>query len=160
MLRVCSTFAAAAIALPLAAAHAQVSPGAPPAERLGQVQFSVSCAAVQNEFNRAVAMLHSFWFPPANATFRQIAAKDPQCGMAWWGVAMVTLGNPLAGAPTPAGLKTGWDAVQKAQAAGAKTERERDYIAAIAEYYRDSDKIPHRQRALAYEKAMERLATK
>ncbi|HEY7610262.1 MAG TPA: hypothetical protein VIF14_13595 [Alphaproteobacteria bacterium] len=160
MLRVCSTFAAAAIALPLAAAHAQVSPGAPPAERLGQVHFPVSCTAVQKEFDRAVAMLHSFWFPPANATFRAIAAKDPQCGMAWWGVAMVALGNPLAGAPSPQSLRAGRDAVEKAQAAGAKTERERDYIAAIAQFYRDSDKSPHRARALAYEQAMERLAAK
>ena len=156
MSRVTTLLAAAAIASPLAA-HAQVSP---PAERLGQVQFSVSCAAAQNDFNRAVAMLHSFWFPPANAAFRQIAAKDPQCGMAWWGVAMVALGNPLAGAPGPQALKAGWDAVEKAQAAGAKSERERDYIAAIAQFYRDADKVPHRARALAYEQAMERLAAK
>lgn len=152
--------AAALLAWPLAAAHAQVSPGAPPAERLGQVHFPVSCAAVQKDFDRAVALLHSFWFPPANQTFRAVAAKDPSCGMAWWGVAMVTLGNPLASAPTPAGLKTGWDAVEKAKAAGARTERERDYIAAIELFYRDGDKVPHRQRALAYEQAMERLAAK
>ncbi len=159
MTRSIAPLAAALVAWPLAASHAQVSPGAPPTDRLGQVQFPVSCGP-QAEFNRAVAMLHSFWFPPANAAFRQIAAKDPSCGMAWWGVAMVTLGNPLAGAPSPQALKAGWEAVQKAQAAGAKTERERDYIEAIAQFYRDADTIPHRQRALAYEKAMERLAAK
>ncbi len=129
-------------------------------ERLGHVSFPVSCTGVQSEFNKAVAMLHSFWFPPADATFKQIAAKDPACGMAWWGVAMVALGNPLAGAPTPQSLKLGWEAAQKAEAAGAKTDRERDYIAAIAKFYRDYDKVSHRERALAYEKAMEAIAAK
>jgi hypothetical protein len=119
----------------------------------------VSCAA-QPEFNRAVAMLHSFWFPPADKAFREIAAKDASCGMAWWGVAMVALGNPLAGAPSARQLKIGWEAVEKAKAAGAETERERDYIGAIEQFYRDADKVPHRRRALAYERAMERLAAK
>jgi hypothetical protein len=149
--------AAAAIAMPLALAQAHTPPEG--AERLGEVKFAVSCAA-QPEFNRGVALLHSFWFLPADQAFRAIAAKEPSCAMAWWGVAMVTLGNPLAGAPSAQGLKVGWEAVEKAKAAGAKTERERDYIAAIEQFYRDGDKIPHRQRALAYEQAMERLAAK
>jgi tetratricopeptide (TPR) repeat protein len=156
MSRVSTLLAAAAVALPFAA-HAHEPPSG--TERLGTVEFKVSCAA-QPEFNRAVALLHSFWFQPADQAFRAIAAKDPSCGMAWWGVAMVMLGNPLAGAPTAAGLKAGLDVVEKAKAAGAKTERERDYIAAIETFYRDGDKVPHRQRALAYEQAMERLAAK
>ncbi|MGH7004563.1 MAG: hypothetical protein ACREIP_11495, partial [Alphaproteobacteria bacterium] len=156
MLRIKLPLAAAVMALPLALAHAHTPPGS---ERLGKVQFSVSCAAPE-DFNRAVALLHSFWFLPANTAFRDIAAKDAGCGMAWWGVAMVTLGNPLAGAATAQGLKVGLDAVEKAKAASAKTERERDYIAAIELFYRDSDKIPHRERARAYEQAMERLAAK
>ncbi len=156
MSRVSTLLAAAAVALPFAA-HAHTPPQG--TERLGTVQFKVSCAA-QPEFNRAVALLHSFWFQPADQAFRAIAAKDPSCGMAWWGVAMVMLGNPLAGAPTAQGLKAGLDVVEKAKAAGAKSERERDYIAAIEKFYRDGDKIPHRQRALAYEQAMERLAAK
>jgi len=158
MSRITLSLAAAVMALPLTFAQADTPPGAP-AERLGDVNFAVSCTA-QQEFSRAVAMLHSFWFPPADAAFREIAAKDPQCGMAWWGVAMVSLGNPLAGKPSPQALKAGWDAVVKSKAAGAKTERERDYIDAIAAFYRDGDKVPHRERALAYEKAMERLAVK
>ncbi len=157
MPRISSLLAAAAVALPLASVQAQEPPGG--TERLGTVEFAVSYTA-QAEFNRAVALLHSFWFPPADQAFRAIAAKDPSCGMAWWGVAMVALGNPLAGALTPQGLKVGGEAVEKAQAAGAKTERERDYIAAVSEFYRDADKRPHRERALAYEKAMERLAAK
>ena len=99
--------AAAAAAFPLSIAqaplaHAHVPPNG---EQLGKVEFPVSCAAPA-DFNRAVALLHSFWFLPANKAFRDIAAKDPSCGMAWWGVAMVTLGNPLAGAPSPQALKT------------------------------------------------------
>src|SRR5258706_15910829 len=103
MIRIASLVAVAATALPLAFAHAREG------ERLGKVEFSVSCAA-QPEFNRAVALLHSFWFLPANTAFREIAAKDASCGMAWWGVAMVTLGNPLAGPPSPQGLKAGLEA--------------------------------------------------
>jgi O-antigen ligase len=105
MSRVSTLLAAAALTLPLAA-HAHTPPAG--AERLGTVQFKVSCAA-QAEFNRAVALLHSFWFQPADQAFRAIAAKEPSCGMAWWGVAMVMLGNPLAGAPTAQGLKAGLD---------------------------------------------------
>lgn len=145
----------ATVAWPLAGPSAQADTSS---ERLGEVHFPVSCDAVQKEFDRAVALLHSFWFAPADAAFRDIAAKDPQCGMAWWGAAMVALGNPLAGAPSPQALKTGWEAVEKAKAAGAGSDRERDYIAAIEAFYRDAETIPHRERALAYEKAMERLA--
>lgn len=126
-------------------------------ERLGEVHFAISCDAAQKDFDRAVALLHSFWFGPADAAFRDIAARDPQCGMAWWGAAMVALGNPLAGAPSAQALKSGWEAVEKAKAAGAKTDRERAYIAAIEAFYRDAETVPHRDRALAYEQAMERL---
>jgi hypothetical protein len=156
MSRLATLLAAAVVALPLAA-NAHTPPGE--GERLGKVNFAVSCAA-QAEFNRGVALLHSFWFQPADQAFRAIAAKEPSCGMAWWGVAMVMLGNPLAGALTPQGLKAGLEIVEKAKAAGAKTERERDYIAAVELIYRDGDKVPHRARALAYEQAMERLVAK
>ena len=125
---------------------------------MGKVHFPITCQGVQNDFDGAVALLHSFWFAPADKAFRGIAAKDPQCGMAWWGAAMVALGNPLAGAPSPAALKAGSEAVEKAKAAGAKTERERGYIVAIEEFYRNAEKVPHKERALAYETAMERLA--
>jgi tetratricopeptide (TPR) repeat protein len=145
--------AASLAALALAAAPAPAHEG----DKLGEVKFDVSCTSTA-EFNRAVAMLHSFWFAPAEQAFRAIAANVPSCGMAWWGVAMVTLGNPLAGSLSPAGLKAGWEIVEKAKAAGANTEREKAYIDAVAHFYRDADKIPHRQRVLAYEKAMEQLA--
>ena len=84
MSRVSTLLAAAALTLPFAA-----HPHTPPqgTERLGTVEFKVSCTA-QPDFNRAVALLHSFWFQPADQAFRAIAAKEPSCGMAWWGVAM------------------------------------------------------------------------
>ncbi len=131
------------------------------AERLGAVQFGTSCApAVQAPFNRAVALLHSFHLDAAVAAFTDVAAADPGCGMAQWGVAMAWLGNPLAGPPSARSLKEGWAAVEKAKAAGAKTPRERDYIAAIEILYKDADKVDHRTRALAYAKAMEQISAR
>jgi hypothetical protein len=75
-------------------------------------------------------------------------------------VALAWLGNPLAGPPSAQSLKEGGAAVGRARAAGAKTPRERDYIAAIELFYKDADKVDHRTRALAYEKAMEQLAAR
>ena len=147
----------ALVALPLAsAALAQEKPGAP--EKLGTVHFPVSCSpAAQQEFNRAVALLHSFWFDAGSKAFAAITQMDPGCAMGHWGTAMILLGNPLAGPPTPKALQEGWAAVEKAKAAGAKTQRERDYLAAIEAFYRDSDTVDHRTRALAYGKAMEQV---
>jgi tetratricopeptide (TPR) repeat protein len=125
--------------------------------KLGKVSFPVSCdPSVQAQFTSAVAMLHSFWYEKASDTFAGVAEKDPTCGMAHWGVAM-TYYHPIWQAPGPADLKAGMASVEKAKLAGAKTERERDYIAAIDTFYRDADKLDHRTRALAYEKAMEQL---
>lgn len=147
-------FACLALALPARAQHEHAA-GEP--EKLGQVNFSVSCnAAVQSPFNRAVAMLHSFWYDKAAEAFAAVAQKDPACGMAYWGIAM-THYHELWEAPRAEDLKQGWAAVEKARSVGAKTERERDYIAAIEVFYKDSDKLDHRARALAYERAMEQL---
>jgi hypothetical protein len=67
------------------------------AERLGTVRFATSCApAAQPQFDRAVALLHSFHLDAAVGAFTDVAAADPTCGMAYWGVAMSWLGNPLA----------------------------------------------------------------
>src|SRR6202795_4130689 len=123
----------------------------------GKVNFAISCdAAVQPGFNRAVAILHSFGYEKAAAAFAEAAERDPACGMAFWGLAM-TYYHPVWEAPNPTVLKQGWAAVERAKSAGAKTQRERDYISAIEVFYNDSDKLDHRTRALAYEKAMEQL---
>jgi tetratricopeptide (TPR) repeat protein len=131
------------------------------AERLGTVRFATSCApAVQSQFDRAVALLHSFHLDAAVGAFTDVAAADPACGMAQWGVAMAWLGNPLAGPPSARGLKEGGAAVEKAKAAGAGSDREREYIAAIETFYKDADRVDHRTRALAYERAMEQIAAR
>ncbi len=128
-----------------------------PAEKLGQVNFPVSCnASAQKQFNRATALLHSFWYEEAEKAFAAVAKDDPKCVMAHWGVAM-SLYHPVWAPSTPAELKKGWAAVEKAKSVDAKSDRERDYIAAIEAFYKDSDRLDHRTRALAYEKAMERV---
>lgn len=125
--------------------------------KLGKVSFAISCdPAVQAQFTSAVAMLHSFWYEKANDTFAAVAENDPTCGMAYWGIAM-TYYHQVWQAPGPADLRAGSSSVEKAKLAGAKTQRERDYIAAIEKFYTDNDKLDHRTRALAYEQAMDQL---
>jgi hypothetical protein len=144
----------------LAGAHSDASTpaDAKTPEQLGQVTFSVSCTdAAQAKFHRAMALYHSFDWKNAKTAFDDIASLDPRCGMAHWGLAMVAADNPFAW-PVSLKVKEGAEAVQKAQEVGAATPRERDYIAALAVLYKDHATVPHRQRALAYEQAMEKLA--
>src|SRR6266550_3621382 len=137
-----------ALVLALAAA------GATADDKVGTVKFETSCSpAVQAEFERAVAMLHSFWFSVSTDAFVVIAQKDPGCAMAHWGVAMTLLGTPFAWPPAPKALGDGAAAIARAKAVGAKTQRERDYVAALETFYRDADKVEHRTRALAYREA-------
>ena len=94
-------------------------------EQLGQVHFPVSCSAdVQSDFNRAVALLHSFAFDSAVKAFAAVAQKAPGCGMAYWGVAMTRLGNPFNWPPGPQAIEEGRAAVEKARVAGGKTPGE------------------------------------
>jgi len=126
-------------------------------EKLGRVNFTVSCNnAAQPQFNRAVALLHSFWYEKAEKAFVDVTKTDPKCGMAYWGIAM-SLYHPVWAPPLATELQNGSAAVQKAGMVGARTQRERDYIAAIEVFYQNAEKLDHRTRALAYEKAMERL---
>ena len=125
--------------------------------KLGKVNFPVACdVSVQAQFTSAVAMLHSFWYEKASETFAAVAEKDPTCGMAYWGIAM-TYYHPIWQPPGPADLKAGMAAMEKAKLVGAKTQRERDYIAAVETFYKDSGKLDHATRAQAYERAMEQL---
>lgn len=128
-------------------------------EKIGTVHFATSCSpAAQQEFDRAVALLHSFWFDASSNAFSTVSTLDPACAMAHWGMAMTLLGNPFAWPPASKALAEGWTAVGRARAAGAKTQREKDYIAALETFYKDWDKVDHRPRALAYEKGMEQLS--
>ncbi len=130
-------------------------------ERLGEINFPVSCNAdAQKRFQRAAALYHSFDWPRVTKAFESVLEADPQCGMAWWGIALATLDNPFVWPISSKQVADGWAAVEKAKAIGAKTQRERDYITAIEAFYKDGDNLPHRQRALAYESAMENVAKK
>src|SRR5713226_8069695 len=128
-------------------------------QKLGKVIFPTSCdPKVQAEFDRGVAMLHSYWFIIARRTFEGILQQDPTCAMAHWGVAMDYLGNTLAVAPTRADAQAAGDALEKARAVGAKTQRERDWIEALSAYFRDHDKVAVDARLVAWNAAMEGMA--
>ena len=147
--------------MPLVADEEHQHPAGDP-EKLGRVSFSTSCTpAVQKQFQRGVAMLHSFWYEEAERTFNDVARNDPACSMAYWGIAMSYF-HPIwdARGPDAAILKKGSEAVERAKAVPPKTDRERDYVAAIEIFYKDSDKLDHRTRVLAYEAAMERVYTR
>jgi hypothetical protein len=129
--------------------------GAQPAERLGKVTFPVMCGAdVQADFNRGVALLHSFWYAAAIDQFTAITRKNPRCAMAYWGIAMGIWGNPLGGTRTPETLTRGRASLQPTKGMSNMSARERDYLAAVAAMYGDSDATPQPARALAYEEKM------
>lgn len=126
-------------------------------EKLGTVSFPTSCAPrVQSQFERGVALLHSFEYEIADAQFEEVAKKDPRCAMAYWGQAM-TLYHELWNRPTKADLAQGAEVLAKARSLNPPTARERDYILALTVFYSDTDKLDHNQRADAYAKAMQQV---
>jgi tetratricopeptide (TPR) repeat protein len=130
-------------------------------EKLGKVLFKTSCSPqAQKEFEVALARLHSFHFPETIRAFTAIPQTDPSCAIAYWGLAVSIRPNPLVGPWDAATLKRGLDAVEKGESIGAKTERERDWLAAIKEFYKDYDKVDQDTRTRNYEKAMEALSSK
>jgi hypothetical protein len=134
------------------------SPAGMAQEQLGKVTFPTSCdPKVQAQFERGVAMLHSYWFTEAGKVFDAVAKQDPNCVMAYWGYAVNLLGNSLASAPPAKDAQAAWEALERARAIGAKTQRERDWIEALSAYYRDHDKVSVDDRLLAYTKAMEQM---
>jgi tetratricopeptide (TPR) repeat protein len=129
-------------------------------QRLGQVDFKTSCnEEAQRRFNRGMRYQHSFWYRASKDVFEDALKSDPACAIAYWGIALSLLYNPHSAPPAP-NLPLGLAAIEKARAMGAKTERERDYIDALAVMYVDYDKIDHRSRVQAYLKKMEALAQK
>ncbi|GGC64968.1 hypothetical protein GCM10011396_09950 [Undibacterium terreum] len=128
-------------------------------ETLGTVSFSTSCKpAVQPDFNRAVALMHSFQFGPAINGFRDILSRDPECAIAYWGIALSSWGNPFAGFRSPAQLAQGLKAAEAGRALAPKTARERAYIDAVAQLYVDNTRISQATRLNAYETAMARVS--
>ncbi|RDK02906.1 hypothetical protein DLM46_10230 [Paraburkholderia lacunae] len=105
-------------------------------------------------------MLHSFFYPATLKAFEAVTQIDPQCAIAYWGLAIAQRPNPLVSPFDEAALKRGLDAVQKGLALGPKTERERDWLLAAEVFFKDYDTVPQDQRTLAYEQAMERLMQK
>jgi tetratricopeptide (TPR) repeat protein len=155
-----SQLAAPLLALPLAmaaAAWAQTT-GKPP-EQLGQVSFANSCApAVQATFERAVALLHSFWWREGEKAFREVLDRDPHCAIATWGIASILIGNVFATGATPAGAQRAQEAMERGRAIGAKTERERAFIEAIAAYYDRFAERSHAARLKSLSDAFEAVA--
>jgi len=128
--------------------------------KLGTVHFETSCKPeAQKLFDRGMLYQHSFWYRASQKTFEDVLKADPECAIAYWGVALSLLWNPHV--PPPAkNLAEGAAALAKAKSMGAKTARERDYIVALDAMYADSDKVDHRTRMQAYVKAMEELAAR
>jgi tetratricopeptide (TPR) repeat protein len=127
-------------------------------QRLGTVHFETSCNEVaQRRFDRAMRYQHSFWYRESRELFEEVLKADPDCGIAYWGIALSLQNNPHA--PPPVGnLPLGLAAIEKAKTVSVKTQRERDFINAMAAFYTDYDKVDHRTRVLAYLKDMERVA--
>ena len=127
---------------------------------LGTVNFAVSCSApAQAEFNRATALLHHMTYPQAREAFERVAAIDPACAMAHWGIAM-TLFQPLwPTRPGPPALQRGWDAVRKAKGLQPPTERERLFIAASEAFFLEPSGTDYWLRIRRWEEGMERLFT-
>lgn len=123
-------------------------------QKLGKVHFATSCnETAQRRFDRAMRYQHSFWYAASKDIYDETAKADPECAIAYWGVALSLLNNPHIAVPAP-NLPLGLAAIEKAKAMGAKTQRERDYIDALAVMYVDYDKIPHQARVQSYVKAM------
>jgi tetratricopeptide (TPR) repeat protein len=129
------------------------------APQFGTVNFPVSCSRpAQEQFNRAVGMLHSFFYPETVKAFNGVLELDPGCAMAYWGIARSQPPNPLVVSFPPGTFERGLEAISKGKVLGPKTERERDWLDAAETYFSESNTVPYDVRVKRYEKAMERLA--
>ena len=139
-------------------AFAQHEDHAMPPDAIGSasVKFQTSCStAVKDDFNKGVALLHSFWFPEAIKTFDGIVARDPNCAMAHWGIALSNWGNPFAGLKPGPTIELTKASIDKALATGSPTPRERGYMQAVAQLVASGDPGSHAARIGACETAME-----
>src|SRR2546423_6849711 len=128
-------------------------------EQLGNVSFSNSCQpAAQKDFTRGVALLHSFAFRDAGNAFRETLASDPDCAIAGWGIASALIGNTFATGPNPSQAQQAKEAIERARATSRHTERERNFIEAIAQYYDQYPGRSHIQRMKSLSDAFELVA--
>lgn len=157
-----STFARAAVVVILFAqsTNSQDHQHAAAAEKLGTVAFATSCSAgAQPQFNRAVALLHSFEFGRAIEAFGVTLSTDPSCAMAEWGIALSRWSNPFAnGLRQPGPLRQGRDAVERARTLGPKTDRERAYVDAVSRLFGDFETTEQPARVRAYRDQMAKVA--
>jgi hypothetical protein len=142
-------------------ASAQESHDHPSTEQLGTVSFPISCkATVQHQFERGVALVHSFAYSGARSVFERVAEDDPRCTMAHWGIAMSYFRQLWDPPVLPTTISIAQKEMQQAQQIGAGTERERQFIRALGLVFEDAATVPYRTRALKYEGAMRELASK
>ena len=146
----------------LTASHAAAAPMAGPAnEKLGTVAFANSCSPeAQESFERGVALLHSFAFAAGEKAFREALDRDPACAIATWGIATILIGNTFALGPSPENAERAVAAIERGRAIGAKSQRERDYIEAIAAFYERFLERPQAARMRSLADAFEALAAR
>ncbi len=139
-----------------AVAPARAQHDHPVPEKLGKVNFPVSCVrAVQPAFNHAVALLHSFAYSSARQEFAAIAQRDPQCAMAHWGVAIAYYHQLWDPPITSADLQSGAPEIQKAEELSPhSSDREQAFIQALSVFYQTAAHSSVRGAALAYTNAM------
>jgi hypothetical protein len=149
-----------AIAAAAAAGLSFVQPalGQSDGNQLGTVHFETSCKPeAQKLFDEGMLYQHSFWYRASQRMFEDALKADPECGIAYWGIALSLLLNPHASPPAK-NLAEGAAAIATGKSVGAKSQRELDYLDALAVMYADHEKVDHRTRIQAYAKAMEQLA--
>ena len=124
----------------------------------GSVHIPISCSQdAQRQFDRAVAILHSFFYPETVKAFSAIAQAEPSCAMAYWGVAISQRPNPLVPPFSHGALQAGWDAIEKARSARAPTQYERDWIETLSLFFEHYDTLDQKTRTAKYEAAMAKL---
>jgi hypothetical protein len=152
-------FIAVVVSTGSALGHEDEAAGPGANEKLGTVHFATACKeSVAEQFDRGMAMFHSFWFDPAAKVFAEVAQADPKCAMAHWGIAMTRLGNPFAWPPADKQFAAGQAALTQAREIGARSVREAGYIEALGRFYEDPQKADLRTRAVAFQQAMGELA--
>src|SRR5437879_8615646 len=132
--------------------------GGAPGEQLGHVAFATSCRPdAQARFERAMALLHSFWWEEGARAFRAVAAADSTCAMAYWGLALNYWGNPFVGGPQGDNLRRGAANSIRALALGAPAAREQGFLAAVGALYRDYETTSNPRRLQAYSDTLARV---
>ena len=123
-------------------------------EGLGRAHMETSCApAVQAGFDRALVLLHNFWYPRALTQFQEIQKADPDCAMAYWGAAM-TYNHPFWDAPSGEDEAAAWADVQKGLTAKSQNDREHMYLLAAAALFKDAGAGTKPSRDEAYREQM------